>query len=165
MKTRTWLLPTLVLLPVGLYGLQYLLQVRTPLSASPPSAAGAHEFQVGNLSTHYYDGATSTPGYSLHATTAARYRNASGERIELSGGVHGQRQEADGHSTDFSTEALTIHPAARYVETDTPVLLRSGSTTIRGGALTADFDSGLTILKSHAGQRIQASVTAPSPSR
>lgn len=64
---------------------------------------------------------------------------ASGERLELRGGVRFYSFPDDPRPIDISTERLVAFPETQRVETDAAVTLLQGRSILRGSGLRADF--------------------------
>ena len=64
---------------------------------------------------------------------------ASGERLDLSGGVRFYSLPGDPRPVDIRTERLVAFPDTQRAETDAPVTLVQGRSILRGTGLKADF--------------------------
>ncbi len=64
---------------------------------------------------------------------------ASGERLELRGGVHFHSLPGDPRPLDIRTDHLVAFPDRQQVETEVPVTLVQGRSILTGSGLRADF--------------------------
>lgn len=73
------------------------------------------------------------------ANSADSRIEASGERLELRGGVRFSSLPDDPRPIDIRTEHLVAFPEPQRVETDAPVTVVQGRSILRGSGLRADF--------------------------